>query len=266
MAMPMNMPPASSIFSINSSSPSSTASSPAAVVIEERDGLSSNEIFYAAAETYLCTHLRFANSQTIVHDSHLGVPLHWCFVNEENKKRNKVLDEDSNHLVLESEKRYFNKDFKDTALDSYIPSIQNHSGGEKGRKDSHHIRRCFLHLLRLGLHQFGGRFEDEEDFVLVHTLRPGRMDMHIHMSYLTPDGFRLLASNYLENVIKMKNITPAEVAEELMKFDDVDLSLDEVLNFLKNKTNEEDDTKIISDIGMEVGVAKDQVTALNWDF
>ncbi|OVA14810.1 AAA+ ATPase domain [Macleaya cordata] len=28
-------------------------------------------------------------------------------------------------------------------------------------------------------------------------LRPGRMDMHINMSYCTPKGFRLLASNYL---------------------------------------------------------------------
>ncbi|OVA18768.1 ATPase [Macleaya cordata] len=28
-------------------------------------------------------------------------------------------------------------------------------------------------------------------------LRPGRMDMHIHMSYCTPEGFRLLVSNYL---------------------------------------------------------------------
>ncbi|XP_047966319.1 AAA-ATPase At5g17750-like [Salvia hispanica] len=110
-------------------------------------------------------------------------------------------------------------------------------------------------------------------------LRPGRMDMHIHMSYLTPDGFRLLASTYLgiqghhpslpeiENLIKMKNITPAEVAEELMKFDDVDLSLNEVLNFLKSKTNEdEDDTKTISEKDVEVGVAKDQVTAHDSDF
>ncbi|KAM2980223.1 hypothetical protein FF2_011692 [Malus domestica] len=28
-------------------------------------------------------------------------------------------------------------------------------------------------------------------------LRPGRMDMHIHMSYCTPSGFKILASNYL---------------------------------------------------------------------
>ena len=28
-------------------------------------------------------------------------------------------------------------------------------------------------------------------------LRPGRMDMHVHMSYLTMDGFKQLVSNYL---------------------------------------------------------------------
>ncbi|KAL8161693.1 hypothetical protein V2J09_013182 [Rumex salicifolius] len=62
-------------------------------------------------------------------------------------------------------------------------------------------------------------------------LRPGRMDMHIHMSYLTPTGFRVLAFNYLgvtnhplfaqiERLISELEITPATVAEELMKDDD----------------------------------------------
>ncbi|XP_047965582.1 AAA-ATPase At5g17760-like [Salvia hispanica] len=487
MAMPMNMPPASSIFSMYASVSAvimllhttinqllprpaqqfllsllhrlfSRRPSHATVVIEERDGLSSNEIFYAA-ETYLCSHLRpdfhrlkvtkrhkdpslslrFANSQTIVDDSHLGVPLHWRFVNEENKKPNKVLDEDSNHLVLESEKRYFeltfNKKFKDTVLDSYIPSILDRakiireekkvvkihtiSGAASfnsfvwdsinlehpstfetlameadlktrikedldrfvGRKDFYRrvgrawkrgyllygppgtgkssliaamanylkfdiydleltnvrrdsdLRKLLLttanrsilviedidctvqlpdrngfaaavevgnaHFQRPRDHQFtlsgllnfidGLWSSCGDERIIVFTtnnkgkldpalLRPGRMDMHIQMSYLTPDGLRLLASTYLgihghhprlseiENLIKMKNTTPAEVAEELMKFDDVDLSLNELLNFLENKNTEEDDTKVISDKDMEVGAAKHQVTALDWDF
>ena len=29
-------------------------------------------------------------------------------------------------------------------------------------------------------------------------LRPGRMDVHVHMSYCTIDGFKLLATNYLK--------------------------------------------------------------------
>ncbi|GER27985.1 P-loop containing nucleoside triphosphatehydrolases superfamily protein [Striga asiatica] len=78
-------------------------------------------------------------------------------------------------------------------------------------------------------------------------LRPGRMDMHIHMSYLKPEGFKLLAQTYLdvpkhhpslteiEAVIKDMNVTPAEVAEELMKTDDVDVCLRGVLDFLLDK-------------------------------
>ncbi|TMW88418.1 hypothetical protein EJD97_018590 [Solanum chilense] len=54
-------------------------------------------------------------------------------------------------------------------------------------------------------------------------LRPGRMDVHIHMTYCTPCGFKLLADNYLgikdhkffkeiEELIDIANVTPAEVA------------------------------------------------------
>ncbi|KAK1576675.1 hypothetical protein Q3G72_015696 [Acer saccharum] len=82
-------------------------------------------------------------------------------------------------------------------------------------------------------------------------LRPGRMDMHIHMSYLTPDGFRILASNYLnikshpmfpeiEQLIKETEVTPAEVAEELMKSEeDGDAALKGVVDFLGRKKKEQ---------------------------
>ncbi|XP_009624708.1 AAA-ATPase At3g50940-like [Nicotiana tomentosiformis] len=80
-------------------------------------------------------------------------------------------------------------------------------------------------------------------------LRPGRMDMHIHMSYLTIQGFKVLAENYLQvqydynnrvfrevqDLIEEVQVTPAEVAEELMKSDDVDASLGELARFLKRK-------------------------------
>ncbi|KAJ0985815.1 hypothetical protein J5N97_004171 [Dioscorea zingiberensis] len=67
-------------------------------------------------------------------------------------------------------------------------------------------------------------------------LRPGRMDMHIYMGYCTPSMFRILASNYhavddhplfgeIDELIKDVQITPAAVAEELMKRDDVDAAL-----------------------------------------
>lgn len=77
-------------------------------------------------------------------------------------------------------------------------------------------------------------------------LRPGRMDMHIHMSYCTPSGFKFLASNYLrieshclfteiEGLIKEVEATPAEVAEELMKSEDPDIALAGLVAFLQQK-------------------------------
>ncbi|KAK0575157.1 hypothetical protein LWI29_034690 [Acer saccharum] len=68
-------------------------------------------------------------------------------------------------------------------------------------------------------------------------LRPGRMDMHIHMSYCTPSGFRILVSNYLEindhdlfpeidELMTEVQVTPAEIAEELMKNEDANTALD----------------------------------------
>ena len=83
-------------------------------------------------------------------------------------------------------------------------------------------------------------------------MRPGRMDMHINMSYCTAGGFNILASNYLgihrsnrhrlcgeiEGLIESSEVTPAEVAEELMKIDDVDLALEGLVSLLKRKKDE----------------------------
>ncbi|XP_073141213.1 AAA-ATPase At2g18193-like [Henckelia pumila] len=82
-------------------------------------------------------------------------------------------------------------------------------------------------------------------------LRPGRMDMHIHMGYCTPDGFDVLALNYLgitdqtkapcqeiRSLIQEVDITPAEIAEHLMRSEDVDLALRGVLDLLKRKKDE----------------------------
>ncbi|KAI3961579.1 hypothetical protein MKW92_032773 [Papaver armeniacum] len=77
-------------------------------------------------------------------------------------------------------------------------------------------------------------------------LRPGRMDKHIHMSYITAPGFRILASNYLsveehhlfgeiEELLQASQTTPAEVAEELMVSDDANVSLTGLVQFLKRK-------------------------------
>lgn len=85
-------------------------------------------------------------------------------------------------------------------------------------------------------------------------LRPGRMDVHVHMSYCTPDGFRILASNYLgindhelfgeiEEAIRTTEVTPAEVAEQLMRSEDVDGLLKEVVRFLEVKKRENEEAK-----------------------
>ncbi|EOA26159.1 hypothetical protein CARUB_v10019597mg, partial [Capsella rubella] len=77
-------------------------------------------------------------------------------------------------------------------------------------------------------------------------LRPGRMDMHIHMSYCTLSAFKVLASNYLEieehhlfskveEGIEATEVTPAEVAEQLMRNDSVDKILEGLIEFLKAK-------------------------------
>lgn len=79
-------------------------------------------------------------------------------------------------------------------------------------------------------------------------MRPGRMDMHIHMSYCTPDGFKLLARNYLggsdgeklmreeiEKLIDQVKVTPAEVAEQLMRMDDPEAALEGLMEFLRFK-------------------------------
>ena len=88
-------------------------------------------------------------------------------------------------------------------------------------------------------------YDDEpEEHLDPALLRPGRIDMHIHMSYCTPCGFKILASNYLrveshslfaeiEELLKQVEVTPAEVAEELMKNDDVGIALAGLVTFLQ---------------------------------
>lgn len=117
----------------------------ATIVIEERDGMSSNEV-YSAAEIYLCTKIRpnierlkiskrhkdtslsirFAQCEKIV-DFFDGIELEWRFVNEERKKTSKVIDEDTDNVLLESEKRFFelrfSKEHKDKVLDFYVPFV-----------------------------------------------------------------------------------------------------------------------------------------------
>ncbi|KAJ4820872.1 P-loop containing nucleoside triphosphate hydrolases superfamily protein [Rhynchospora pubera] len=76
--------------------------------------------------------------------------------------------------------------------------------------------------------------------------RPGRMDMHIHMGYCSTCGFRVLVRNYhsiedhamfpeIDGLLKEVEVTPAEVAEVLMKTDITDVALEGLVGFLKGK-------------------------------
>ncbi|XP_074293999.1 AAA-ATPase At3g50940-like [Silene latifolia] len=83
-------------------------------------------------------------------------------------------------------------------------------------------------------------------------LRPGRMDVHIHMSYCSPQAFKILANNYLgidnhkrfieiEKLIEESQVTTAEVAEHLIKYDHPDIALQGLIDFImsKNSGNEQ---------------------------
>ena len=72
------------------------------------------------------------------------------------------------------------------------------------------------------------------------------MDKHVHMTYLTPSGFHTLASNYLhithhhrfkhiQDLITQVEVTPAEIAEQLMTSDDADVALESVVEFVNDK-------------------------------
>ncbi|XP_027909247.1 protein HYPER-SENSITIVITY-RELATED 4-like [Vigna unguiculata] len=77
-------------------------------------------------------------------------------------------------------------------------------------------------------------------------LRPGRMDVHIDMTYCTPGGFKMLASNYLgitehplfvqiENLLGVIDVTPAEVGEQFLLDEDPDIALNSLMELLLEK-------------------------------
>lgn len=98
-------------------------------------------------------------------------------------------------------------------------------------------------------------------------LRPGRMDVHVHMSYCTPSGFHILANNYLglerhplfeqiEESIQTTDVTPAEVAEQLLKHDEPDSNLGGLLDFLQQKKKENEEGKAMKEKEAEVADEK----------
>ncbi|KAL2331361.1 hypothetical protein Fmac_018942 [Flemingia macrophylla] len=77
-------------------------------------------------------------------------------------------------------------------------------------------------------------------------LRPGRMDMHIHLSYCTFSAFKQLVLNYLgisqhklfekiEGLLREVSVTPAEIAGELTKSANTKEPLQDLVKFLHSK-------------------------------
>ncbi|XP_050228219.1 AAA-ATPase At3g50940-like [Mercurialis annua] len=100
---------------------------------------------------------------------------------------------------------------------------------------------------------FTTNYKDRIDPAL---LRAGRMDMHICLSYCTFSTFKQLASSYLgisdhrlfsciEKLIKEVQVSPADVAGQLMKTKDAKSSLNGLIRFLESmkleaKSSEQD--------------------------
>ena len=72
------------------------------------------------------------------------------------------------------------------------------------------------------------------------------MDVHIYMGYCTPAGFRKLTTTYLgikddklfgciDDLIKSTEVTPAEVAQQLMISDEPKTALKGLIEFLNMK-------------------------------
>ncbi|ERN09115.1 hypothetical protein AMTR_s00014p00111720 [Amborella trichopoda] len=80
-------------------------------------------------------------------------------------------------------------------------------------------------------------------------LRPGRMDKHIRLGYCNFFSFKKLFSNYhyvddhplfqeARGLIEEVEVTPAEVAEQLMRSEDVGVVLQSIIEALKRKREE----------------------------
>ncbi|KAJ1277208.1 hypothetical protein BS78_05G277500 [Paspalum vaginatum] len=107
---------------------------------------------------------------------------------------------------------------------------------------------------------FTTNYKDRLDPAL---LRPGRMDMHVYMGHCTPEAFRILAHNYhlieyhatypeIEELIEAAMVTPAEVAEILMRNDDTDAALRDLVLLLKSKKLGDDDNKAANADGQQL--------------
>ncbi|OAY66883.1 hypothetical protein ACMD2_24272 [Ananas comosus] len=251
----------------------SRMSSQHTIVIEETEGYANNQI-YEAAKLYLATRIS-SNMQRLrvsrvdetksllismeegeeMVDMFEGAEFKWQLVCRENSSATSS-NGNSRQIEVRSFELSFHKKQKEEALHSYLPFILARAKEIK-EKD----RVTLSGLLNL----VDGYVDEREERSCLHyklqraldpaLLRPGRMDMHIHMSYCGVDAFRVLASNYhavndhelfpeIEGLIREVEVTPAAVAEELMRSDDTNAALQGLLDFLKAKRKGDNEDKV----------------------
>jgi chaperone BCS1 len=96
---------------------------------------------------------------------------------------------------------------------------------------------------------FTTNYKDRLDPAL---LRPGRMDMHVHMGYCGWEAFKTLVRNYfvvddhpmfleIQGLLAEVEVTPAEVSEMLLRNEDVDVALQGLVEFLTEKKQGDED-------------------------
>ncbi|KAK3410374.1 hypothetical protein EUGRSUZ_J02374 [Eucalyptus grandis] len=84
------------------------------------------------------------------------------------------------------------------------------------------------------------------------VLHPGHMNVEVPILYCIPCGFRLLSANYLkinrhelfnhiESLLETARVTPAEVTEQLLKSDEPEVALRDMVIFLVNHKRKEND-------------------------
>ncbi|XP_058750462.1 AAA-ATPase At3g50940-like [Vicia villosa] len=89
-------------------------------------------------------------------------------------------------------------------------------------------------------------------------LRPGRMDVHISLSYCNPSVFRELASNYLEmkehplfvevdKLLEKAKITPAEVGEHFLQNEDPEVALRSLVELLEKMGRNHCENEVIKE-------------------
>ncbi|KAJ0006682.1 hypothetical protein Pint_30624 [Pistacia integerrima] len=275
-------------------------SSQLTIVIEEFQGLSTNQLFEAAhlylgvrTTTTSTKRLRVGKTEkdnTIeitldrneeIFDFYENVKLKWRLACTQvppassSDYRNPKLG-DYNTSLRSEVRQYelsFHKKHKDMALNLYLPHVLEKAKAIK--KESNMVKLHTVVYNRWDVNQvtLSGllNFIDglwsccgDERIIIFTTnhkerldpalLRPGRMDMHINMSYCTASVFKQLAFSYLgishhhlfeqiEELIMEVEVTPAEVAGELMKSTDADISLQALVKFFHAKMAEQEKAK-----------------------